>query len=670
MFQFSSIKNRIATFVGLCFLLLIVLIVTIFTIEIRQEAREIAFLELNSQAEKEAATVQQNINQAFNSARTISQQLRMITAGNGKLKLSREEVRIMLRGILLEERSYLGIYTAWEPNSFDGNDQSYENQTTTGHDATGRFIPYINRFGGQIAVEALVGYEDKTKDEYGARVGDYYLLAKETKEEQVLDPYEYKVQGKNTLLTSLVSPIVVNGKYYGMAGVDIGLDFLQKSLDVANLYEHEGKLVLISQGGVLVAVSGQGELQGKRLEAFEADAEQRKIILDWTQAGKTGQLIKDGVLSTFNPIYLGKAKTPWMLMIQVPEETVMREANRVILKILAISLFFGVIAMLVLWKISASIAKPIQNTALILKDIADGEGDLTKKIELDRKDELAEMAKWFNIFIDQIRDVIVETQNTISTLSSSSEELFSTATEMQKTTADIAMDNERESTALAETSSAIQEIASNLQSSRLYMDEISKVAGEAEEKAELGIETAEEANKAMKAIENSSGKIEGIVGVITEIANQTNLLSLNAAIEAAKAGEFGKGFSVVAEEVRNLADRSSHSVVEIRQLIDQSSESVRTGSAVLKQTNSVLREIIEKVQQVSRQIVEISSSTSEQDLGMQEIAKATDEILQISENNSAGTNELSVSTDQMVITIKELSQMSDQLSDQISKFKT
>ena len=142
----------------------------------------------------------------------------------------------------------VGIYTAWEPNVFDGMDKGYAGDE--GHDQTGRFIPYWARDkDGKIAVEPLIGY-DKEGD------GDYYLLPKKTKKECIINPYVYPVQGKDTLITSLVVPIVVNDVFYGIAGVDLRLDGFQEIVDdVEDFYNGKVRIAIVSNGGVLVAVT-------------------------------------------------------------------------------------------------------------------------------------------------------------------------------------------------------------------------------------------------------------------------------------------------------------------------------------------------------------------------------------------------------------------------------
>lgn len=235
------------------------------------------------------------------------------------------------------------------------------------------------------------------------------------------------------------------------------------------------------------------------------------------------------------------------------------------------------------------------------------------------------------------------------------------AEQMQSSANEIASGTEQESASLAETASTVQEMVTSIQAVTKQVETIQKIANSSETKAQEGAQSVFRANDSMNKIEESSQKIEGIISVITEIANQTNLLSLNAAIEAAKAGEFGKGFSVVAEEVRNLAERSQNSVIEIRSLIEVSSQNVKNGSSVIQGAEKILYEIVEQTKTISSEIDGVTSDIQEHDQSIQEVSKATEYIAGISDNNATASSELSISIDQLASTTQNLQVMVDDL---------
>jgi hypothetical protein len=262
------------------------------------------------------------------------------------------------------------------------------------------------------------------------------------------------------------------------------------------------------------------------------------------------------------------------------------------------------------------------------------------------------------------REVTVGAQS----LSSAACELSASTSQMDNTTNEIACGVEEESASLIESTSAIQQMVHSIQSTTQQVSSVQKLTTHAEKEASEGATAVVETNRSMEKIETSSKKIEGIISVITEIANQTNLLSLNAAIEAAKAGEFGKGFSVVADEVRNLAERSGVSVIEIQQLIEISSSNVKEGNMVIQKAGMVLGKITSFVQEISTQMQEVGSSILEQDQGIQEISKAVEEIATVSEKNATAVSELSETTKGITIMAKDLNEIADSLNHHVSDF--
>ena len=230
MFKNMRIKTSIILFTSLCLFALATIITTFSANSMINEAIKIAKENISNLAKSEAGNIKAEIELSLDAARTLADILSTQITDNKKL--TRDKVNSMLISVLKNNEKFLGTYTLWEPNAFDGKDNEFID--TEGHDGTGRFIPYWTRTAdGGIAVDPLADYTIK-----GA--GDYYQLPKETKKECILEPYTYPVQGKEILLTSLVVPIIVEGKFYGIAGIDISLDFLQNITDNIDIYEKTG----------------------------------------------------------------------------------------------------------------------------------------------------------------------------------------------------------------------------------------------------------------------------------------------------------------------------------------------------------------------------------------------------------------------------------------------
>ena len=296
-----------------------------------------------------------------------------------------------------------------------------------------------------------------------------------------------------------------------------------------------------------------------------------------------------------------------------------------------LALVVSIVAFAIFCSIVSLIARSIINSLRLLvnglKDISQGERDLTKRIVISSHDEIGEMAKWFNVFIEKIESMIAQIKQLAEQLASAVDEVSSSA---QK----ISDGAQQQSASFEELSSSIQTNASNTQTASGVSEH---VANSASQTGQGMAQTVE----AMNEIEKSSKQINEAVEIITEIADQTNLLALNAAIEAARAGEHGKGFAVVADEVRKLAERSAASAKEVKGLIQDSSKQVRHGVDMSQASGEQLRMILADINKVAESLKSISAATQEEAATMEENTSITTANASSAEALAAAAEEMS-----------------------------
>lgn len=282
------------------------------------------------------------------------------------------------------------------------------------------------------------------------------------------------------------------------------------------------------------------------------------------------------------------------------------------------------------------IITPINYTVSRLDDIAHGEGDLTQRLPVEGKDEINMLSEGFNTFVEKIRDIIVKVKDLASHLSAAAEEISSSTQQI--------------SDGVQQQSASFEEMTSSVQSNATTAQEANETSQETVGNVEAAGSGMENTIDAMLQIEGSSKRIAEAVSIITDIADQTNLLALNAAIEAARAGEHGKGFAVVADEVRKLAERSAASANEIKDVISGSAKQVQNGVELSREAGEGLKAIVEKINNIASQLHLISSATQEQ-------ATTMEENTSITEANSNATQQLAASSEELASQAESLNQL-------------
>ncbi|RXE47638.1 methyl-accepting chemotaxis protein [Chromohalobacter israelensis] len=648
--HFKSIRTLVATLVGACIVVLVVALVGYATFA---NSRSMAFVDgqtrelleqnieqrLDAVASTQAERIQARLTHALDQARNLASLNELMGEDRG-VSLSREELSNVVRDTVAENPDLLDAFIGWEPDAF-GDDSEYTGREDAGYGPDGRFMPWWYRTeSGDIEVLPLgETMESETLQDSGIREGEYYLCPRETQMPCVIDPAPYDYNGKTLMVTSFNVPVMVGGEFRGSAGVDLSVDFIQGLLREANglLYDGAGEMALIAPRGGITASTGHAEAAGK-----QADAIFDETVVSQLQRAKAGDPVRDAsgeMIELYWPFRLLEDSKPWVVMIRLPADVVMAGADDLqgdleaqrqadMAGMIAVGAVIAALGLLVSWLLGGSLSRPLRQLAGRMRDIASGGGDLTQRLPVRGRNEIAELATQFNAFADTMNDVLLDVRD-------SSDSVRVASSEIASASQDLAGRTDTTASSLQETSASMEELTGTVSNTADSARQASGLATSASQSATRGGQVVGDVVKTMDEIEAASHQVAEIVTTMDGIAFQTNLLALNASVEAARAGEQGRGFAVVASEVRQLATRSAEASREIKSLIDNAADKTQAGAELARSAGTAMEEIVEGVARVSEVLGEIDAATSEQRDGIGQVNVAVTELDNMTQQNAA-----------------------------------
>jgi len=585
----------------------------------------------------------------------------------------------MLTAIMGSQPDFIRLFSVWKPNAIDGQDA--RNTTRVGSTPTGQFAFALGKETGQITPQ--------TSQVVPAVMA--HITGPDSKKDNVSHPGPFTLAGKEIQCVRLIVPIINarNGEIVGGVGCQLNIDIVQPRIEATmQSFEEIAAMSVYSSDGFVIASYRPDRIGKKMTEAELQYGDRKDDAFEAVKAGKEFDCFSYAPTLGTNleiavaPVAIGTSDTTWSIMVGSTEDYIMKDVNTMT----EFSVFLAIVAILataaIVFLVISNVTKPIITVSDNLKEISEGEGDLTRTLKILSKDEVGDLSKYFNETLGSIATLIKRIKYKVNALTNTGHELSENMAKTSRSVDSIEtnfetmknkMSKQDESAAAADkavriikdninnlnkliesqsdsintSSSAVEQMTANIHSvTKTLMDNaknVDELTG-ASENGKIGLQGV--AEKIKEIAHDSEGLLE-INSVMNKIASQTNLLSMNAAIEAAHAGEVGKGFAVVAGEIRKLAETSSNQSKTTATMLKKIKASIDSITVSSEDVLSRFEVIDNGVKTVSAHELNIRNAMEEQEVGGKQILESIERLKEISISVKQGAVDMMESGDQV-----------------------
>lgn len=700
-----SIKYKLMLFVIMLVISVIAMLVITTWLHLQQENKKqgeqiqsVILSEINTRLAAQGDYYGQKIAAFLNSAYRVPNTLAGALESTFQDPLARSEVQSILKGALQASSDISSIYVHFEENAYDQKDFHFSNGATHSVVGSGALEMYFTQDSSGITQHRVASSEAKYSEilnHHGIREAEWYLCAKDHNFPCIMEPYLYEISsGNEMLMTSLTVPVKQDGNFKGLIGVDVNLPSLQRLVQElsSQLYQGQGKVYLISELGLVAGASHYNDRLGEPLDD----------ILNRTLANKLKHLHQEAgyyefgdVIFFANSIEINLANTVWSLVIEVPKQEVLSSAfmienqlrqstNDLGIWMLMLGIVVVTAALALSIYLINTITKPLSYIQTRVSNLASSEGDLTHNLDVTHHAELISLANGFNLFTNKLRDMIKDLKGLAQQSYQQSYATTEAAINIKNKVSNQHIEIDSVVTAINELSATASEVARASEQAASTTDKAVGAVKECETRIVATTDKVEEiaeqvaiAQSAFHKVAKRSNDISHILDVIRAIAEQTNLLALNAAIEAARAGEQGRGFAVVADEVRSLASKTQASTDDIATLIENLQNEITGSEQIIEQTvkkgsdatllsqqaAGTMQVLVTELHHISHEVTQIATSAEEQSMVTEEVNMNTTSI-------ADAARELSKYADEVELAASAMTQLVEQKHGQLNLLKT